>query len=310
MTTLGTIRTIPGRGGQLGEVVALRGLPQPSGTATQSGSADGRFAPRPVPATLSLKPLSPASANGDIPNTANTDSASTGTSGTAANTPFPGTANTALVTIIQQVDPRSLPASDSAAPETDIDTDQTGDNTSQNDANAPKGDSVAQSNAQSAAKTAPTPSRPAPDGAPELLNANQQAIVEQLQARDANVRAEEESHQTLAGANAGMITYSYTTGPDGRLYATGGHVAIRPLQGLEGINAIANQAAISRAASVPGTSAADFSAARGAARNMSSLIAATAMAAAQSYQQASGLGPVAPNDQVQTGTGSGVNVTS
>jgi len=172
-----------------------------------------------------------------------------------------------VITIIQQLDPRDI-AGEQTAGETD--TRSPTERQQQEREDTPK-------------------SARQPTANPALLTASEREIVQQLRARDATVRTEEESHQALAGANAGMITYSYTAGPDGRLYATGGKVSIRPLQGLDGIAAIANQAAISRAASVPGSSAADFNVAKGASMNISAMISAQAYAAAESYRATIGL---------------------
>jgi len=51
--------------------------------------------------------------------------------------------------------------------------------------------------------------------------------IRQLQARDAEVRAHELKHLASAGQYAsGGIVYDYQVGPDGRLYAVGGHVNV------------------------------------------------------------------------------------
>jgi hypothetical protein len=172
-----------------------------------------------------------------------------------------------VITVIQQLDPRDI-AGEQDSTETDT-------------------RSPAERQQQDREEI-PTNARQ-PTSNPALLTASEREIVQQLRSRDAAVRTEEESHQTLAGANAGMISYSYTAGPDGRLYATGGKVSIRPLQGLDGMAAIANQAAIARAASVPGSSAADFNVAKGASMNIATMIASQASAAAESYRIALGL---------------------
>ncbi len=52
-------------------------------------------------------------------------------------------------------------------------------------------------------------------------------VINQLKARDAEVRAHEMAHQAAAGGYAsGGISYSYQVGPDGRRYAIGGEVGI------------------------------------------------------------------------------------
>lgn len=50
--------------------------------------------------------------------------------------------------------------------------------------------------------------------------------VERLKAAERNVRAHEQAHKAAGGRYAGAVSYSYTRGPDGRMYVTGGEVAI------------------------------------------------------------------------------------
>lgn len=289
MIQAGAIQVIPGSGGQLGQIIAARALPGPGSQppSNTSGGA-GPSAPSPRPVAVALVPLSanaaalttlahaqPAGGTraGSASNTAGSDSRQIAPSSAPApsRVPSPTPVNSAasVITIIQQRDPRDLPATPGmqAAP----------DNTG----------SPAERQQQDREDT-PQQARQ-PTGNPALLTASEREIVRELRARDAQVRSEEESHQALAGANAGMIRYSYNAGPDGRLYATAGKVSIRPLQGLDGIAAIANQAAISRAASLPGSSAADFNVAKGASMNISTMLASQASAAAESYRITLGL---------------------
>lgn len=58
------------------------------------------------------------------------------------------------------------------------------------------------------------------------LDETEQAQVEQLKKRDAEVRAHEQAHKAVAGPYAGAISYTYEQGPDGRRYAVGGSVPI------------------------------------------------------------------------------------
>lgn len=53
------------------------------------------------------------------------------------------------------------------------------------------------------------------------------AVVRELAQRDREVRQHEMAHKNAAGSAAGAISYDYQRGPDGRLYAVGGEVAIR-----------------------------------------------------------------------------------
>lgn len=54
----------------------------------------------------------------------------------------------------------------------------------------------------------------------------EQKVIEQLSARDREVRAHEQAHAAVAGQYAGSPTYTYQRGPDGVSYAVGGEVQI------------------------------------------------------------------------------------
>jgi len=58
------------------------------------------------------------------------------------------------------------------------------------------------------------------------LSEEEKDAVQQLKARDQEVRAHEAAHAAAGGQYAGAPTYTYTQGPDGRRYATGGEVSI------------------------------------------------------------------------------------
>ena len=62
---------------------------------------------------------------------------------------------------------------------------------------------------------------------PQGLSDAEQREVQELKARDSEVRAHEQAHKA-AGAGLAMTgpTYEYTQGPDGRRYAIGGEVGI------------------------------------------------------------------------------------
>ncbi|MCR9276539.1 MAG: hypothetical protein NXH85_01100 [Pseudomonadaceae bacterium] len=53
-----------------------------------------------------------------------------------------------------------------------------------------------------------------------------QKQIEQLTERDREVRAHEQAHAAVGGQYAGAPVYDYTRGPNGRSYATSGHVKI------------------------------------------------------------------------------------
>jgi len=51
-------------------------------------------------------------------------------------------------------------------------------------------------------------------------------VIEQLKARDREVRTHEAAHAAVGGQHAGSPSYSFQRGPDGRSYAVGGEVSI------------------------------------------------------------------------------------
>lgn len=65
------------------------------------------------------------------------------------------------------------------------------------------------------------------DPAGQKLSEDEQAQVEKLRARDAEVRAHEAAHLAAGGSHVrGGATYAYQQGPDGKMYAIGGEVSI------------------------------------------------------------------------------------
>ena len=58
------------------------------------------------------------------------------------------------------------------------------------------------------------------------LSEEERAVVDQLRARDREVRDHEQAHKRVGGPYASSPTYSYQTGPDGQRYAVGGQVLI------------------------------------------------------------------------------------
>ena len=65
------------------------------------------------------------------------------------------------------------------------------------------------------------------------LTEEEQQVVKELQARDAEVRRHEQAHAAVGGQYAGSPTYTYQQGPDGGRYAVGGEVSIdsAPIEG-------------------------------------------------------------------------------
>lgn len=58
------------------------------------------------------------------------------------------------------------------------------------------------------------------------LSDDERRVVDQLKARDREVRDHEQAHARVGGPYASQPSYSYQTGPDGRRYAIGGEVQI------------------------------------------------------------------------------------
>lgn len=52
------------------------------------------------------------------------------------------------------------------------------------------------------------------------------AAIQELRATEQNVRAHEQAHIAAGAGVTGAISYSYTTGPDGKRYITGGEVSV------------------------------------------------------------------------------------
>ncbi len=64
------------------------------------------------------------------------------------------------------------------------------------------------------------------DGFTIELSEEELKVVEELKARDREVRAHEQAHKTVGGQYTGAISFSYQSGPDGKRYAVGGEVPI------------------------------------------------------------------------------------
>ena len=84
------------------------------------------------------------------------------------------------------------------------------------------------------------------------LSQEERQEVEKLKARDAEVRAHEQAHLSALGGEGGSASFQYTTGPDGRKYATGGEVPISIGRDPSGPEATIQKArTIARAAVAP-----------------------------------------------------------
>ncbi|OUS05202.1 hypothetical protein A9Q90_06860 [Gammaproteobacteria bacterium 54_18_T64] len=60
----------------------------------------------------------------------------------------------------------------------------------------------------------------------QQLSSDELKLVRQLQNRDREVRAHEQAHASAGGPYTGAPNYQFTRGPDGRQYASSGHVSV------------------------------------------------------------------------------------
>ena len=63
-------------------------------------------------------------------------------------------------------------------------------------------------------------------GSTDELSEDEKQLVQDLRARDAEVKTHEAAHQAAGGGMTGAASYTYQQGPDGRMYAIGGEVSI------------------------------------------------------------------------------------
>ena len=75
--------------------------------------------------------------------------------------------------------------------------------------------------------------------------------VDELKKIEREVIAHEAAHQAAAGEFGGGVSYSYTQGPDGKSYITGGEVPIRLKQGSTPEETLRNMQQVQQAANAP-----------------------------------------------------------
>ncbi len=75
--------------------------------------------------------------------------------------------------------------------------------------------------------------------------------IRELKAAQSRVIAHEMAHKAAGGPYAGAVSYSYTMGPDGRMYISGGEVAIDVSEGRTPEETIAKARIVERAALAP-----------------------------------------------------------
>jgi len=83
------------------------------------------------------------------------------------------------------------------------------------------------------------------------LEREKQKVISDLSKRDAEVRAHEEAHANVGGEYASAPQYDLTEGPDGRQYATGGHVNIDVSEEEEPEDTVVKADIVERAALAP-----------------------------------------------------------
>lgn len=84
------------------------------------------------------------------------------------------------------------------------------------------------------------------------LSPEEEAVVRELQRAEQEVVAHEAAHQAAGGGLAGAASYSYTQGPDGRHYITGGEVPIQMPVSNDPEQTLRDMAKVQRAALAPG----------------------------------------------------------
>ncbi len=98
-------------------------------------------------------------------------------------------------------------------------------------------------------KTAETPQEKASGGKPETAHDDAIAELEQI---EREVIAHEAAHKAAAGRFGGAVSYTYTTGPDGKKYITGGEVPINTPATNDPEEALRNARQVMSAAMAPG----------------------------------------------------------
>ncbi|MBQ8692272.1 MAG: hypothetical protein IJ520_03915 [Synergistaceae bacterium] len=83
------------------------------------------------------------------------------------------------------------------------------------------------------------------------LSESEEKVIQELKDAEREVIAHEAAHQAAAGAFGGGVSYTYTKGPDGKSYITGGEVPIQMRTGSTPEETLRNMQQVQRAASAP-----------------------------------------------------------
>jgi hypothetical protein len=100
------------------------------------------------------------------------------------------------------------------------------------------------------------------------LTQDERRSINELQARDAEVKAHESAHQAAGGGMVGGASFTYQQGPDGKMYAIGGEVPISMPSGSTPEEIIANAQQIIASATAPADPSAQDVAVASSARSM------------------------------------------
>ena len=85
----------------------------------------------------------------------------------------------------------------------------------------------------------------------EKLSTEQKTEISKLKAREKEVIAHEQAHKSVGGQFSGAMSYTYTTGPDGKRYVSGGEVSIAIPGGEPSEKLIQDLRQVKRAALAP-----------------------------------------------------------
>lgn len=118
------------------------------------------------------------------------------------------------------------------------------------------------------------------------LSPQEQKMLSELQARDAEVRQHEAAHKA-GGAPTGVASYTYQKGPDGQMYAIGGEVSVSMKSGSTPEETIANAQAVIASAMAPANPSPQDHAVASSARVM--MMKAEQQKAKELYEEAMGL---------------------
>jgi hypothetical protein len=203
-----------------------------------AAAARGSFALRVEPAQRVIAPAGTFGATAGAETSATeTGTTGTGTTGTGGPAPFGGDARAALARVEIVGPGTSSRSGDAQAPfsggRPGILVDQGGIQLSQAQAGQDTGQVTGQTPDTEKGDPAPPPTPGTTSATGETLTEEEQKVVEELKARDAEVRRHEQAHAAVGGQYAGSPSYTYQQGPDGGRYAVGGEVSIdaSPIEG-------------------------------------------------------------------------------